>query len=323
MGLKVLTLKSQYDVGGPWDSFNFDEMSKIDILKLYYCKVSGFESLCLFKSDFKIIKTKRDGNSPYINQLFSQSWYKNFLDENLGKTYSIEDIDFSKYDVIWCKDPFFDCSKIKKEFPRNLFVYENVEHWSESGFSATFDYLLDHNDFSLTVSGRRVSFPYPRDLNTVSSLFDFKKIKGSVWIDWRDIERDADLCKIFNENILKYTHNRGYFHSKDSVDYYKNLLKSEYFVSSTNRLGQSLIDAAVCGCICFGSKSSGNHPLVCHPDNLFQQGDYFGISKRLKEIEGSDIIKKTIREYQDEKLKEIYVDRSLSLIKELCQKKQK
>lgn len=332
--MKILFLKQKYDRFGPYKSFDYKDLDKLELLNLFKSKTNSFETFLLFEADFKIIDTLFITKA--INQTLDMPILKKCIEDNLNKVYKINEINFENYDIIWCRDPILkNIDELKKLYPKKLFVMEFEEHPDKIRHAneiKKYDLHLDHASLNfpkLVKLPSSISFPYPRCPNEMRNIFDCKN-KDYIYIDIRDIiyyvgANEEKKCEEFLNNInKKYTNYKFISNIKggnkifsyqqvslidnDGYNYLSMLAKSKYFISISGRIGQSMGDALSLNCLGIGNKLSPNHKILCHPTVTLKAKCILDkVIEKIISIERNKELYNEILKYENDKLNKYYV----------------
>ena len=96
--MKSLFVKQKYCYGGPWFSFNFSEVTPLDILEYTLAKGGHpFPLIMLMEMDCKIIS--EEVRQPWMDMAEGQHpTMRQLLNEHTKGEVSVNSIDFSKYE---------------------------------------------------------------------------------------------------------------------------------------------------------------------------------------------------------------------------------
>lgn len=333
--MKILVLKQKYDIFGPWQSFEYTQTTPQEILKYFQSKFNSFEVFLLFEADHIIV----DVWKPYketMNKLMSMANYEGCtleelkikMDKVIGKTYKVNDIPFEKYDFVWCRNPFIDVRPLRNKYPKVKFGYELLEDWIKvpQGIKNGYHYFIDHKNFRFKNIGNTLALPYPRCPDKLRKMFDVTKKQNFVYLDWRMIKKipyyqqhlksiQFDIQNCVTQDTLQTQLKLPFTldpNANESAEYSRRLANSKYYVANIRRVGQSIVDAASFGCICFGTNKSPGHKSVCHPFCLIS--DDAQVIAKIKQIESNSKLQEEILSHQDRRLHEKYVSHPLKTL---------
>jgi len=296
--IKTLFVKQHLDLLGPRQSFNFIPNMELDLLKNFPGKVSLYELLVYFKADFLITPTQFA--APWLRSLIDKPGYVESLESSTSYIIDINDTDLSSYDLVISHDPIIkDIKKLKDKYPNILFAYILAEHSSYQMHEVGIDYdlFLDHTLNSVDNIVRlpqAVNFLFPRVPDTIRSMFNVKRT--SVFFDYRSaghfISKGNNNVALTTQQVDEFISNIklplpiepisktslepfmfNSFNENDSVEYYRKLCRTKYFVTIANRVGQAAFDAASAGALVIGTDKSELHLKLCHPD-LLMKGNF-------------------------------------------------
>jgi hypothetical protein len=353
--MRTLFIKQQHDFNGPWTSYKFEDGIEKEILSTFQAKAYLYETLLYFKADVAIIPTKL--SSPWLDKFLQNNDYVNFVDANVNGL-DVTSLDLSEYDLIISHDPVLYpyIKQIKKQYPNILLAYILAEHtsWQMHQLGLDYDLYLDHtlelaND--IVRLPQSVNFSFPRVPDVIRRLFN--NVKDKIQWDYRSINYFV-VNDILKDNNLDRD---GYFASKEQVEtfynsfnttlsiikindktfvpymldfsnqgecieYYNNLSQTKYFITVANRVGQASADAASAGCIVFGNKLSKTHSILCHPftlmENEFSNQD---VLDKINQLELNQALQQEILSYQDNQLKQYFIDRPKDILEKAIQLK--
>jgi len=339
--MKILIIKEIIDELGSYDSFNYVDISFETICDNFKTKANGIHSIFAFKTDYAIINNKKTKYN-YKQKLYEHNNVINFIRNNTKKCFNVNNINFSNWDIIWCRDDIlFDINKIKNDHPKTLFVYENIEH-AFSIINNCYDLILDHTNFSFQIPNSLntvVSFPYPIDFNILRTNIDCNKTI--------DIYIDSRVIYATNQNILTlYNNYIEYFNEfslslcsniprpeicynninkeSDCKKYLEKIGRSKYFVLTVPRLGQSLVEAAALNCIVIGIKQNMHSKIICHKECIFNNPTFKEeIKSKILYLESKPELQKEILEYQDKMLTKYYYEHQKNVLQKALELKKK
>ena len=323
--MNILILKEVIDDLSAYSSFIFKATPTKDIFTLFKSKTNGIYSILEFQTDFKIINRKP--TLKYKKNLRED--VNRFIHKNTKNVYNINEVNFDDYDIIWCRDAILDnINELKIKYPQILFVYEDVEHsWRSNNFN--YDLILDHTnfDFKLPIQlNKSISFPYVSSPLVIRKEFNTNK-EYDIYFDNRDMMTYTkhQKCSI----IIEYCRNKYNLNlitnlldthiypqqgkkkrmKNEAYSYLKKIAQSKFFILTTKRLGQSLVEAAALKCIVIGSKKSINSKFICHPYCLFNDFTSLdNVLSKVKDIESKPKLQEEILEYQEKLLFKNYVE---------------
>jgi len=338
---KTAFVKQVLDVAGPWSSIRWEDTTPLGLFDLWPGKATLWEMTCLLQADWYIVPQQRD--TRYIEAaVLDHPGRRQLVMDNVRNVVDVQSIPFDRYDVIVTVDPILDIPKR----PGTLLAYYIAEHGdplykdSLERPIGSYDLFLDHMlNASQTLENlpQAVSFPYLRDPEKMCAVFGDRDKEESVWIDWRTLEalglkrHDDGLvdaaaaaiekrlgipvrCKSDHLGILFGISDPPKW--GDGGGYLGKLARSKYYVSvgREHGAGQGLCDAASLGCICVGEVSKAFHRILCHPECLCE--DMTEMLHRLRRIIESPKLQKDVLSWQDIQLREHFVDRPVSLLKD-------
>lgn len=261
--MKSLFVKNKYMYGGPWSSFDYDQVSPEWILSKTFSKAGHpFPMICHYDMDCRIVDSGRT-NTRWEHQLYNENPHATKLIETLTENVcNWEDIDFSLYDFVYSEDPIIP-SQIIEDNPYAIFAYNLVEHWDPSTTTHKRYNLIDHQQI-----------PFPQSVSSVSDLIDRKTSRVHIEYRTNEIPDIHDYLRSNFDLELVYKRNTSFYmieeNPESGLEYWKRLGKSKYNlqlpVNGSIRLGQGYGDAASVGCINLGVCSAKNNQMCVHPD---------------------------------------------------------
>lgn len=259
--MKCLFVKNKYTYGGPWASFNYNEVTPKWILERTYAKAGHpFPMICNYQMDCRIINTHKT-NSPWEQELYRGNPHAQKLIETLTEgTCGWGDIDFSSYDLVYSEDPIIPPNIINQHRSRVQFVFNRVEHWSET----------KHADGYVFVDHQNV--PFPQCPDAVSDFCD-REIPR-IHIEYRTNQitniheqlAGLGLELVYKKNTSLYMIEKN---PESGLEYWSRLGKSRYNVqlpAPQLRLGQGLGDSAAAGCINIGDAKCEVNRCCVYPN---------------------------------------------------------
>ena len=339
--MKALYLKQRSDCWGPWSSFNYGEISDLEILKLHYAKAGHtYELILAFDADSKIIE---DTVKSYWIELNKQdNDYCLAVDNCVGGLVKLEDINFGEFDFVHCAEPILS-AKIIKKFNKTLFCYLPSEYWSNplvdhKEFDLCLDYTPNQMQLNYSAAKKIVKFPYVRCPKKIRSIFDCENKKEQIFFDYRAImfyttnnkkispwtEKTTDTIKNIQKQTSLEVINNGKIAEKlflvhyppmigDSIEYQNKLAKSKYYVSQSERLGQAFQQACATKCICIGSALNND---VLHPSCISKPwAGYQEILDIIHKAESNKNLQEEILEHQEKQVFKYY-ERPINFIKQ-------
>ena len=347
--LKTLFVKQHLDLLGPRTSFTYSNSNDRDILNAFPGKVSLFELISFFQADFLITPTRVI--SPWLKTLLNNPEYQNELESTTTNIQEITKVDLSVYDLVITHDPFIpEIKQLKALYPKTVFAYILAEHssWQMHELGFDYDLFLDHTLNSADKFVRlpqAINFLCPRVPSTIQSLFDEKN--KTIFFDYRTVghftsQGNNNVALSFNdveEYINKISKNfplpfeyisktslQPYMFTKekenDSLKYYAKLVRSKYFVTIANRVGQAAFDAASAGALVIGTDKSDLHSKLCHPNALttgmFTELDILNMIQKFES--NKELYEKALK-HQEDFLSYNCIQRPLKIIQEACEVK--
>lgn len=339
--MKTAFVKQVLDVVGPWSSVRWESTTPLGLFDIWPGKATLWETTCLLKADWYIIPQQLD--TEYTkDSVLRYPGRRQLLIDNTSNVVNVEAVPFEEYDIVISVDPILSVPK----HSRTLFAYYVAEHWDQLYKQSlkkpvgNYDLFLAHMlDASQTVDylPQSISFPYLRDSDTMRAVFGDKGKEESVWIDWRTLSvlGSGDIEDKIAETVATTVEERlgipvryksdylqiPYGISEpprwgDAACYLREMARSKYCVSvgRDSGAGQGLCDAASLGCICIGEFNKPFHRIVCHPTCLC--ADMTEMLPRLRRIIESPELQKQVSVWQDEQLREYFVKKPLSLLKD-------
>ena len=260
-----LFVKNKYSYGGPWSSFDYDQVTPQWILENTFSKAGHpFPMICLCKMDCKIIEEDM-GNTLWESQLYGQNDSAKPAIENLvTNTCAWEDIDFSKYDYVYTEDPIVPAPIIENN-PNIKFIYNLIEHWNPICPPHKKYIFFDHT---------KNSFPYSK--KDVSKFINRKESR--IHVEYRTstdetyLKELSEHCKM---DLVYKTNTSLYMIESDlpenGLGYWNRLGRSKYNVQlpveGHSRCGQGFGDAASIDCVNIGLASFQHNNSFIHPEN--------------------------------------------------------
>jgi hypothetical protein len=109
----------------------------------------------------------------------------------------------------------------------------------------------------------------------------------------------------------------------DAAEFLRELGRQKYYLclGRGSGAGQGLADAASLGCICFGERDKPYHRLLCHPEVLC--GDLQELPRRVRRVHASRDFQEEIRAWQEEKLRQHFIEEPLALLGAALERKRK
>tara|TARA_B100000519_G_C14257628_1_gene445842 strand:+ start:1399 stop:2343 length:945 start_codon:yes stop_codon:yes gene_type:complete len=293
--MKSLFVKNKYMYGGPWSSFDYNQVTPEWILSKTFSKAGHpFPMICHYQMDCRIVNDGRKFTG-WENELYGKNPYSLAAIENLTESVcGWGDIDFSNYDFVYTEDPIIP-SEIIENNPNIEFAYNLVEHWDVSKTTHERYKLIDHQQI-----------PFPQSPASVSNFIDRQNSK--IHIEYRSNEI-AGIHDYLNSNLgleLVYKRNTNFYmitkNPESGLEYWKRMGKSKYNiqlpVNGSIRLGQGFGDASSIGCINLGICSVDHNQVCVHPD--CRVDSLSSIVERIKQIEQNGDMAKEILSYQYE-----------------------
>ena len=208
--MKIIILTELFDELRANKSFYFENENFASITESFKSKANGIHSFFSFSCDH-IILNKPPTLNYKIKRIYNNLHCKTFLLQNTINTYDIDNINFKDYDIIWCRDDILlnpNLLKLKKMYPRKLFIYENVEH-AFPIINLNYDLFLDHTNFDFELPNKLnscVSFPYPCNKDYLRKHIIIKKI-NTIFFDNRDLLQYSKLLNLPTIDTFKYLKN--------------------------------------------------------------------------------------------------------------------
>ena len=188
--IKTLFVKQSLDILGPRTSYQWSDGIEVELLKLFKGKVSLYELLVYFKSDYIIVETLT--KSPWLDTLIKQPGYADTMKSTTSNVVKHQQIDYGKYDLVITHDPILGpwMEAYQKAYPKTVFAYLLAEHtsWQLHQLGFQYDLYLDH---TLQSGDKVVRLPqalnmlFPRVPNKLRQLFPNKKT--NMFLDYRTI----------------------------------------------------------------------------------------------------------------------------------------
>lgn len=341
--IKTLFVKQHLDQLGPKQSFKYQEGLELNVLKYFQGKTSLWELLVYFKSDFLIVPTKI--SSPWLNTLLQIPEYSNTLNTITKDIVDPMQFDFSSYDLVITHDPILGpyLKELKAKHPKTIFAYILVEHtsWQMHHYASEYDLYLDHTLNSVDKIVRlpqSINFLFPRIPQKLKQLFPFEKT--SIFLDYRSIgyflsggksnvkltlPQIKDFISTLKtplpiEPISKISLEPYMFSTEennDSIEYYSKLIRSKYFITIANRVGQAAFDAASSGALVIGNSNSKLHKKICYDFCLLKEPfDINSVLDLISKLESNPLLYKTALDHQQRILNSLCVDYPKNIILE-------
>ena len=334
--MKFLFLKQHMDLVGPRTTYSYNEdLKPQDLLSHFKSKTSMYETLLYYKCDFVILTTRT--NSPWLQTLASTiDGYQEYFNTNTRYKMEIDEIPFEKYDVVITHDPILGhrMSELKIKYPKTVFAYILAEHtsWQVHPLGIDYDLFLDHTQEAVDEVIRlpqAINYFFPRTPDIVSKLYDVERknlfidyrsyghfqhdtnnieiTKGSIDEINKKIDLDLEIEPISDVSLKPYMFTTE--DNEDSINYYKKMNRSKYFISIANRVGQGAWDAASAGCLVIGNYQSKLHRFLCHRDCLMEPNFTLeDVVNKVKHFEKYPKQFKKVMEYQAYQINKYGVD---------------
>ncbi|MBF93373.1 MAG: hypothetical protein CMB78_06325 [Euryarchaeota archaeon] len=214
--MKVVYLQQKWTVGGPWKSFNYDDLSTKEILSTQLSKAGHpFEMILLFESDVRLI----DCYVPpmWLQQQMSRKEYRQAIQKYTSGVveaydfFSDDDEVWNNCDVVITEDPFLvNIEHLKQKWPDKLYCTFRSEHGDSMQWENHYDLLFNHalgygevkvlGDYKHNLTevmdsknienkykvGSVVYYPYPRDPKKIREAFDCIN-KTHINFDYRTV----------------------------------------------------------------------------------------------------------------------------------------
>ncbi len=303
--MKSLFVKADYCYGGPWSSFNFNEVTPVQILEKTFSKAGHPFPLILFmEMDCRIVRANAKQSEGWLRVVEKEApELVNTVKKHTTNVFDFSEVDFSSYDLVYSEDPIIP-QYVIESCPNTLFCYNDVECFSR-GDGKFYDIYFNHTD----------GFSFPQSPETLSCLKD-KKQKG-IYIEYRSLVHATCKCPHCGERVFNFRHipertNMQIFFNRDmnnsryglssplqnGVSYWKGMGRCKYHLmvpgSQGVRLGQTMLDAASLGLINVG--------IVCDRFEALHIScrvkDYSEASKLISEIEKDSSWQEEILDYQ-------------------------
>jgi hypothetical protein len=342
--IKTLFVKQSLDILGPRTSYTWSDGIEVELLKLFKGKVSLYELLVYFKSDYVIVETLT--KSPWLDTLIKQPGYADTMKSTTSNVVKHQQIDYGKYDLVITHDPILGpwMEAYQKAYPKTVFAYLLAEHtsWQLHQLGFQYDLYLDH---TLQSGEKVVRLPqalnmlFPRVPNKLRQIFPNKKT--NMFLDYRTIGhlisggsknvalKPDEVKRFFDSNVfplpcteISDTSLKPFMFGgsdDDGVNYYSKLSKAKYFVSIANRVGQAAFDAASVGSLVVGTDKSSLHRSLCHPSVLLS-GEITTetINEKIKELEANQITYVNALNHQENFLNLYCIDKPIKDITQAC-----
>jgi len=304
-------------------------------------KAKLWEMTCLLEADWFVIPTRLKTRYTY-NAVLKLPGRARLVTTYTKNIVNLKDIPLNKYDFVITFDPILDNIKNSEI----IYAYYMNEHSDPlyryslkrpiGNYDLFFAHIMDSEKDIISLP-QSISVPYLRAPDVARAIFKVNKDEA-VWVDWRTLaklsmtERWNDACeaaaKRLEEKIGSTIRYKGDFGQSpwgitdpprwgDAFKYLDEIARCKYYVSvgRASGAGQGLVDAASLGCICIGEQDKPYHRLVCHPDYLCT--DMAEMPRKLRSIIASrDSSCDEIIAWQDTRLRDLFIDRPLSLLKQ-------
>lgn len=337
--MRTAIVKQVLDVFGPWRSLRWTDTNPRRIFDFWPSKAFMWEMTCLLEADWYIVPQVLDYG--YTRQaVLNHPGRKEAILRHAQGIVSPDQIPFSEYDLVISIDPILPV-------PTNsttLFAYYMQEHWdalyteSRKRPLAGYDLFLDHlleAPAKLSTLPQPVAFPYMRAPRIARSAFPEEKANAS-WVDWRllctlSLSDDEAAWAAAKKRLEDYlgmpavclsNGNQSQFGFTDPplwgdpARYLQALARCKYYVGMglIHGAGASLGDAAALGCLCIGDVRKAYHRLICHPDCLCP--DLLQLPATVKRLASSPQLQAEALRWQDEKLRQLFLEQPLALLHE-------
>lgn len=347
--MKVAIVKQLLDTFGPWSSIRWEETSPEALFRIWPSRVLHWEMTTLFEADWYIVP--QQVNTDYtFDSVLKEPYNADIVRKHTQKVVASGDIPYDSYDLVITNDPILD-------FPRSsrtLFAYFVVEHWDRR-YRASLRRPMRNADLflahmmdapgSLERLPQPISFPYIRDPKSMRALFAAAEPDEAVWADWRTLsflsaasngnsleatkaaarrlEEALRLPVVFRSFSMGLYHGEDPPHWGDAAEFLRALGRQKYYLclGRGSGAGQGLADAASLGCICFGEQDKPYHRLLCHPEALC--GDLQELPRRMRRVQASQGLQEIIRVWQEEKLRQHFIEKPLALLEAAVERKRK
>ena len=269
--MRCAFIKSDSHWGGPWLSFKFHEVSIESIMKNSYGKAGHpIPMIIFFEMDVYCVSQKHLNNVDDINYNYnynntkSMDIYKEKL-KKIQNIYSLDDINFNDYDVIYTEDQIIP-KDIIDNHKNTLFVYNATEHEYKQYY---YDLCIHHYKYI---------FPHPV---VAFQCFITNHDRSNIYLEYRTahskecintFEKNFPMKKIIYNHFMKDKIFPWLNLENDACDkYWYDLGKCKYYVQLGKylqgvRVGQGFANATCLNLINIGfcSRETANFKLI-HP----------------------------------------------------------
>ncbi|MGB6884678.1 MAG: hypothetical protein WBE10_11580 [Candidatus Acidiferrum sp.] len=347
--MKVAIVKQLLDTFGPWSSIRWDETSPESLFRIWPSRALHWEMTTLLEADWYVIPQQVNTDYSYDSVLKHPS-NAEIVRKHTHGVVAPSEIPFDSYDLFITNDPILD-------FPRGsrtLFAYFVVEHWDRRYRRSlrrplrNADLFLAHMMDAPVFIDRlpqAISFPYLRDPQSMRALFAPVDREEAMWADWRMLSvlsgstdgNGLEATKAAARRLEETLHlpvafrsfSMGLYHGEDpprwgdAAEFLRELAHQRYYVclGRGSGAGQGLADAASLGCLCFGEQDKPYHRLLCHAETLC--GDLQELPGRVRRVRASLDLQQEIRNWQEKKLQQHFIDEPLALIGAALERKRK
>jgi len=329
--MKVAFVKQQLDTFGPWSSVRYADAGPDGVFDVWPGKAVLWQATVNLQADWYIVPQAINTQFTF-DSVLNGSGQADICRRYMRGVASPSDIPFDEYDVVITFDPVLQPPR----GTRTLFAYYMHEHWDISYFRSQhavmrgYDLFLAHMmDAPAEVQRlpQALAFPYIWDIETTRRMFGVEK-EPFAWIDYRTVAalsgggRTSEAVEGAMERLQQMLgvplrhrpFKAGLYRPADpplwgdARGYFRELAPSKYYVGvgRASGGGQSLVDAASLGAICFGEQDKPFHRMLCHPACLCD--DIVDLPRRFRAVAQSTTLQSEVSAWQDEALRSKFID---------------
>ncbi len=330
--MKTAFVKQQIDMFGAWATVKYRDVGPQGLFDLWPSKASLWQATVALEADWYVIPQQI--NTEYTHDIIvNGDTQADICRRYMRNVVQPDAIPYEEYDVVIANDPVLTPPR----GTRTLFAYYMNEHWDITTFRSLhrvlpgYDLFLAHvvgGEEKLRTLPQSLRFPYIWETEVTRKLFASGSKDDVVWVDYRTVKLlsgggrtrsavDAAVARLVDALGIEVRH-RGFQESLyrpadpplwgDARNYFLEMASCKYYlgVGRTSGGGQSLVDAASLGAICFGEKDKPYHPLLCHPACLCD--DMADLPRRVRAVVGSRSLQEEVMAWQEEKLRMNFID---------------
>jgi hypothetical protein len=342
--MKVAFVKQQLDSFGPWSSVRYADVGPDGLFDVWPGKVVLWQATVQLQADWYVVPQAI--NTQYtFDSVLNDSGQAEICQRYTRNMVRSSEIQFDEYDVVISFDPVLQPPR----GTRTLFAYYMHEHWDISYFRSLhrvmhgYDLFLAHMMDALPDVQRlpqALSFPYIWNIETTRRMFGVEK-EPFAWIDYRTVVAlsgggrtgeavegaMARLQQMLGMLLRHRPLKAGLYRPADpplwgdARGYFRELAPAKYYigVGRASGGGQSLVDAASLGAICFGEKDKPFQRMLCHPACLCD--DMVDLPRQFRLVNASHDLQTEILAWQDRTLRAKFIDEPIALLSEAVVKK--